>query len=203
MKIDLTWLKSELKQQVTAHRYIHSLGVAETGKQLAKGYGADPEKVELAGILHDFCKFWSKEELANEIRKHEVLTNDLLDYNAELWHGPVASVIVQERFQIDDEDVIMAIRYHTSGREQMSTIEKIVCLADYIEPSRQFPGVEEIRKWAEKDLDKALLAAIDGTIQFLIKKKMKIYPLTVRARNDLIDQIEKKRKKEDENGIIG
>ncbi|MFV9510979.1 bis(5'-nucleosyl)-tetraphosphatase (symmetrical) YqeK [Tepidibacillus sp. LV47] len=186
MKIDLEYLKAELNKEVTEHRYIHSLGVADTAKQLAARYGADPLKAEIAGILHDFTKFWPKEKLAQYIRQYQELAQDLLDYNAELWHGPVASIVIQERFAIHDEEVIMAIRYHTSGREQMSLLEKVVCLADYIEPSRQFPGVEEIREMAKSNLDEALRMAFDGTIQLLIKKKMKIYPLTVKARNDLV-----------------
>ncbi|TCS83783.1 bis(5'-nucleosyl)-tetraphosphatase (symmetrical) YqeK [Tepidibacillus fermentans] len=188
MKIDLEYLKAELKKEVTEHRYIHSLGVADTAKRLAQIYQADSSKAVIAGILHDFTKFWPKEELAKRIRESKELAQDLLDYNAELWHGPVASVVIQEWFDIRDEEIIMAIRYHTSGREQMSLLEKIVCLADYIEPSRQFPGVDEIRKIAEQDLDEALQVAFDGTIQFLIQKKMKIYPLTVKARNDLLKE---------------
>ncbi len=115
----------------------------------------------------------------------------MLDYNAELWHGPVASILIQERFDIHDEEIVLAVRYHTSGRENMSLLEKVVCLADYIEPSRQFPGVEEIREIAEQDIDEALRLALDGTIQFLIKKKMKIYPLTMIARNNLLKNREK------------
>jgi len=186
MQIKIEELKKELKKQVTEHRYIHSLGVADTGKKLAEQYGADQEKAEIAGILHDFAKYWSKEELALMIKENQELSDDLLDYNSELWHGPVASIVVQQKFAVMDEDIIMAIRFHTSGRENMSLLEKVVCLADYIEPSRQFPGVDEIRELAKTNLDDALIAAIDGTIQFLIKKQLVIYPLTVKARNDLI-----------------
>ena len=186
MEIDLSFLKAEVRKEVPERRYIHSLGVADTAKYLAEKYGGDPEKAEIAGILHDLAKYWSKERLAEEIQKSNELNQDLLAYNSELWHGPVASVIIQERYQITDEEIIMAIRYHTSGREHMSLLEKIVCLADYIEPSRQFPGVEDIRELAEEDLDEALRTALDGTIHFLIKQKMKVYPETLTARNDLI-----------------
>jgi len=186
MKIDLDFLKSELKKEVTKHRYIHSLGVAETAKYLAQKYGANPEKAELSGILHDFAKFWPKERLEQTIKANPNLEQDLLEYNSELWHGPVASILIQERFHIDDQEVIQAVRYHTSGREHMSMLEKVVCIADYIEPSRQFPGVEQIRGIVEQDINGALRLALDGTIQFLIKKQMKIYPLTIMARNDLL-----------------
>ncbi|WP_339064169.1 bis(5'-nucleosyl)-tetraphosphatase (symmetrical) YqeK [Tepidibacillus marianensis] len=180
-----------MKKEVTDYRYTHSLGVAETAKHLAQKYGADSVKAELAGILHDFAKFWAKEKLELTIKANSILEQDLLDYNAELWHGPVASILIQERFDIHDEEIVLAVRYHTSGRENMSLLEKVVCLADYIEPSRQFPGVEEIREIAEQDIDEALRLALDGTIQFLIKKKMKIYPLTMIARNNLLKNREK------------
>jgi len=189
MKLSLELLKDALKKEVKEHRYNHSLGVAETAKKLAEKFGADSFKAEVAGILHDFAKYWPKEKMVDIIKENKDLSDDLLNYNVELWHGPVASIIIQDKFGIDDQEIIDAIRYHTSGRENMSTFEKIICLADYIEPSRTFPGVEEIRSLAYQDLDLALLTAFDNTIQFLLTKRVKIYPLTVKARNDLIEKV--------------
>ncbi|OEF99008.1 phosphohydrolase [Vulcanibacillus modesticaldus] len=191
MENKIALLKSALEKQVTEKRFLHSLGVAETAKELAVRNGADVKKAEIAGLLHDFAKNWPKEKMIEIIVKYQELPNDLLEYNEELWHGPVASIIVREKLEITDNDIIMAIRYHTSGREKMSLLEKIVCLADYIEPLRQYPGVDEIRKLAKLDLNQALLTALDRTITFLIQKKSKIYPLTFEARNSLIDEIGK------------
>lgn len=192
MKIDLDYLKSRLKEQVPEHRYIHSIGVAESGKKLAEHFGADPLKAEIAGILHDYTKYWTKDQLAKVIKENPELSPDLLDYSPELWHGPVASVIIQKEFQIEDQEIIDAIHYHTSGREKMTLLDKVVCLADYIEPSRDYPGVDEIRALANESLEKSLVQALDGTIQFLIKKRWKIYPLTMIARNSLIDEMNDK-----------
>ncbi|MGD9676754.1 MAG: bis(5'-nucleosyl)-tetraphosphatase (symmetrical) YqeK [Vulcanibacillus sp.] len=192
MEIGIDFYKDELKKQVSNSRYLHSLGVANCAKILAVRFGADPEKTEIAGILHDYCKDLDKEELIRIIEETDELPNDLLEYNDEIWHGPVASVIIKEKFNITDEEIINSIRHHTSGRRNMSLIEKIVCLADYIEPNRKFEGVDKIRILAEKDLEKALLATLDGTIRFLLEKKMKIYYLTFEARNCLIDEIAKK-----------
>lgn len=189
MKIDLDYLKSRLREQVPEHRYIHSLGVAEEAKKLAVRFGADPVKAEIAGILHDYTKYWPKDQLAKVIQKHSELPDDLLEYSPELWHGPVASIIIQDEFHITDLDIINAIRYHTSGREEMSPLEKIICLADYIEPARDYPGVDEIRTLSDQSLEKALIKAFDGTIQFLMKKHWTIYPLTIATRNSLINQI--------------
>lgn len=186
MTIDIEYLKSELKEHVSERRYLHSLGVAGTGIKLANKFGADAKKVEIAGILHDLVKYWSKEELIQYIKENPDISNDLLNYSEELWHGPVASIVIQEKYNITDDEIINAIRYHTSGRENMSLIEKIVCLADYIEPTRLYPGVNAIRDLAESDIDKALLTALEGTIIFLLKNKKIIYPLTIKARNYLI-----------------
>ncbi len=193
MKLDTDYLKSELKKQVSEQRYIHSIGVAKTAKELAIKYGEDPYKAKVAGILHDYTKYWQKEKMAAVIKENCVLSDDLLQYNAELWHGPTASIVIQEKFQIKDQQIIDAIRYHTSGRENMSMLEKVVCLADYIEPSRDFPGVDEIRDLANKELDTALLAAFNSTIQFLLDKKLTIYPLTILARNYLITEEKNKK----------
>lgn len=188
----IDFYKDKLKKQVSNSRYLHSLEVANIAKILAIRFGADSEKAEIVGILHDYSKDFAKEELARIIKSSDELPKDLLEYNNELWHGPVASLIIKDEFNITDDEIINSIRHHTSGRRNMSLIEKIICLADYIEPNRQFEGVDKIRILAEKDLDKALLATLDGTIRFLIEKKMKIYYLTLEARNCLIDEIAKK-----------
>jgi predicted HD superfamily hydrolase involved in NAD metabolism len=114
------------------------------------------------------------------------LDTALLDYHPELWHGPVAASIVQERMGIRDEDVLNAIRYHTTGRAGMTRLEKIIYLADYIEPGRQFPGLDEVRELAEKDLDSAVKKAIGNTIIFLVEKSAPIFPDTFKAYNDLL-----------------
>lgn len=192
MKTGIDFYKNELKKQVSNSRYLHSLEVANIARSLALRFGADAEKAEIAGLLHDYSKDLNKKELARIIQLSDELPKELLSYSDELWHGPVASLIIKDEFNITDEEIINSIRHHTSGRRNMSLIEKIICLADYIEPNRQFEGVDKIRILAEKDLDMALLATLDGTIRFLLEKKMKIYYLTLEARNCLIDEIAKK-----------
>lgn len=183
-----------VREQMNENRFQHTLGVASTAVELAKRYGADPSKADLAGILHDFCKFWSGERLKECIERYG-LTPELLDYDKELWHGPVGAEVVREQFTVTDEDVLNAIRYHTSGREGMSLLEKIVCLADYIEPGRDFPGIEGLRAKAEQSLDEALRMSFDNTIRFLLDRGKTIYPLTLLARNAFLKEA---RMKEDE-----
>lgn len=189
-------LLAAVKEQVTKHRYEHILGVVETAKKLAKRYGADKKKAELAAILHDYCKFWPEEKMKQIIEDTPHIPADLLEYDKELWHAHVGAEVARRELGIEDEDVLDAIRYHTSGRENMTLLERVVCLADYIEPNRQFPGVDELRKLAKEDLDRALAQALGGTITFLVNREKKIYPLTVLARNSLIKP-KKKQAKED------
>ncbi|WP_279401525.1 bis(5'-nucleosyl)-tetraphosphatase (symmetrical) YqeK [Piscibacillus salipiscarius] len=100
------------------------------------------------------------------------LPKDLLHYHPELWHGPVGSKMANKLFLIQDQDILGAIRYHTTGHQLMSLVEKIVFLADYIEPGRNFPVVHLARELSEKDLDQACHYALENSIQFLISKNI-------------------------------
>ncbi|MDP4172104.1 MAG: bis(5'-nucleosyl)-tetraphosphatase (symmetrical) YqeK [Bacillota bacterium] len=179
---------SLVKAQLTEHRYLHTIGVMETAITLAKRFGADDKKAETAAIFHDYAKFRPKDEMKSIIVE-QGFPVDLLDYNAELWHAPVGAFLAKTEAGIEDKEVLDAIRFHTSGRPEMALLEKIIYLADYIEPGRHFPGVEDVRKLAEEDLDQALLQAIQNTIFFLMKKKQPVYPETFNAYNDLSQKI--------------
>ena len=174
-----------VKLQLTEHRYQHTLGVMETAISLAEKYGADVKKAEIAAIFHDYAKFRPKDEM-KEIIMSQGLPQDLLLYNTELWHAPVGAYLVEKEAGVSDNDVLDAIRYHTSGRPNMTLLEKVIYLADYIEPGRHFPGVEEVREIANENLEKALIKAIQNTILFLMKKNQTIYPETFYTYNDLI-----------------
>ncbi|WP_210366914.1 bis(5'-nucleosyl)-tetraphosphatase (symmetrical) YqeK [Bacillus sp. REN3] len=174
-----------VKGQLTEHRYQHTLGVMETAIKLAGKYGVDMEKAELAAIFHDYAKFRPKDEMKKMIIEQR-MPKDLLEYNSELWHAPVGAYLAEKEAGITDREVLDAIRYHTSGRVGMTLLDKVIYLADYIEPGRHFPGVEEIRELAEKDLDLALVQAMKNTIQFLMKKNQPVYPDTFQAYNSLV-----------------
>ncbi|WP_159886502.1 bis(5'-nucleosyl)-tetraphosphatase (symmetrical) YqeK [Paenibacillus puerhi] len=181
---------ASVKEQMPERRWAHTVGVMETAVLLANRFGEDPVKAELAAILHDVCKYWRTDEQAEIIRKHG-LPSDLLDYDKELWHAHAGAWLAETRYGVTDEEVLDAIRYHTSGRENMTGLDKVVCLADYMEPGRDFPHVQLIRQEAEHSLEKALLAGFDGTIRFLLDKGKRIYPLTLAARNGLLVELER------------
>lgn len=195
-------LLNQVKEQMTAHRFIHTMGVASTAVILAARFGADPEKAELAGLLHDYCKFWDKSKMQEIMEREEAIPSLLLQYDKELWHAPVGAVVAKQELGVEDQDVLNAIGYHTSGRPGMSKLEKILWLADYIEPGRQFPGVDEVRELAEHHLDAALVKALSNTITFLMKQKKRIYPLTFETYNDLVYRMNKEEDSSFKEGSI-
>ena len=131
----------------------------ETAVKLAERFGADVKKAEIAAIFHDYAKFRPKEEM-----KQIILDGggplEVLNFHHELWHAPAGATLVKTEVGITDEDILSAIRFHTSGRPNMTLLEKVIYVADYIEPGRRFPGVEEVRTFAEEDLDLALIQAL-------------------------------------------
>ncbi|GLO66642.1 bis(5'-nucleosyl)-tetraphosphatase (symmetrical) YqeK [Oceanobacillus kimchii] len=186
--MDLDVIKQDVKDQLTEHRFAHTLRVMDTAVDLSKRYNESIPNAKLAAIFHDYAKYFDQ-TIMRQIIVETDLPNDLLDYHHELWHGPVASHIIKEKYGVQTSDVRNAIKYHTTGRACMSQLEKIIFLADYIEPGRQFPGVEEVREVAYEDLTKACWMAAKNTTMYLISKNNTIYPDSIHAYNDLRNQI--------------
>ncbi|TYS19539.1 HD domain-containing protein [Rossellomorea vietnamensis] len=174
-----------VRAQLTEHRYLHTLGVMETAIELAERYNADRDKAEMAAIFHDYAKFRPKEEM-KKIIETEGMDKRLLEYNAELWHAPVGAYLVRKEAGVEDEEILDAIRFHTSGRPGMTNLEKIIYLADYIEPGRRFPGVDEVRELAKDNLEEALILSIRNSITFLMKKNQAVFPETFYTFNELV-----------------
>ncbi|WP_226667321.1 bis(5'-nucleosyl)-tetraphosphatase (symmetrical) YqeK [Metabacillus litoralis] len=174
-----------VEKQLTEHRYVHTIGVMETATYLAEKYNENVEKAELSAIFHDYAKFRSKEEM-KQIISEQKFSPLLLEYNSELWHAPVGAFLVEKEVGIKDHAILDAIKFHTSGRPYMSLLEKIIYVADYIEPGRHFPGVDEVRELAEINIDKALIKSLQNTIMFLLKKNQAVYPDTIQTYNWLV-----------------
>lgn len=172
----------EVQPHLTNSRYEHTIRVVETAVALGSRFGENQQKIELAAAFHDYAKYWNKEEMKKIIMDND-LPADMLDYHDELWHGPVGAVLVREKYGIDDQDIFNAIVWHTTGHAQMSKLEKIIFLADYIEPGRNFLGLEEVREAAERDLDEACFLTSRNTIAYLVSRKMLVYPETINAYN--------------------
>lgn len=184
--MEITYIYNYLKENLKPKRYIHTLGVVSTAKELAKLNGVDEDKAELAALCHDVAKNLTPEELMNIIKKNNIeLTMDEKK-TPELWHEIVSDILAKEKFNIDDKEVLEAMRWHTTGKENMSTLDKIIYIADMIEPSRTYDGVEEIRQKVLENLDEGVLMGMDHTIKYLLSREQLIDLNTVKARNYLI-----------------
>ena len=183
--MDRQTLLAAIKERMPEKRYIHTIGVMETAIRLAEKYREDPKKAEIAAILHDIAKYADVEWMKKVVMKQQ-LDPRLLDWNAEILHGPVGAWIAATEFHIEDEAILNAIRYHTTGRADMTTFEKIIFVADMIEPNRKFHGVEELRAYADIDLNDAFRACVTHTLSFLVSSQQAIYPVSIECYNFLM-----------------
>ena len=179
-------MKSYLKEKLSEERYKHSIGVMNTAEKLAKMYSANIHSSRIAGLIHDCAKEMDKKEILKLCKENQFQIDYVLEANPGLLHGTAGAIIAREVMKVEEEDILKAIEYHTTGNKDMTLIEKIIYLADYIEPSRNFPGVEELRKASVRDLDEALLLSFDKTIEVVIKRGDLIHLKTVEARNFII-----------------
>ncbi len=175
-------------KNLSEKRKIHTEGVRKTAAILAERFGADPEKADIAALCHDIYRGKTVDEINNYV--NNIGLDKKYINNPNLAHGKIAAYIMENELGICDEDILNAVKYHTTGRAHMSMLEKIIFVADAIEPGRAYPGVEEIRKAATYDIDLAMLISLNGTIEFLKANKA---PLIDRDTVEARDQLEKER----------
>ncbi len=158
-------IKEYIERNFSEKRKVHTEGVRKTAIKLARQYGADEKKAEIAALSHDMYR-GVPEKTMNYYVKNLGLDDKYID-NCNLAHGKVAAIIMQRDFEIEDPDIINAVSYHTTGRAGMSLLEEVIYLADAIEPNRAYPGVDELRKIAQTDLERACLRSLTNTIDFV------------------------------------
>lgn len=182
------WFYKKLKEDIGIKRYEHSLRVMETSIELAKRYNSSIEKAAVAGLLHDCGKLKGETNLLKVCSDFGIILDGMTKINSELIHSVLGAAIAEKEYGIKDEEVLKAIKYHTTGRENMSLLEKIVYIADLTEPGRSFEGVDKLRKLALEDLDRCLIYSLDNTLKFLIENKKIIHIDSIKARNYLLIQ---------------
>ncbi len=181
-----------LQKKLSEKRFIHSLNVAESARELALIYGCDPEKAYTVGLVHDCCKDEPAGlQLSYMLENGVELTEYELDV-AKLYHAICGSVFAKNEFGIEDEDMLNAIRYHTTGRKGMSLLEKVVFIADFISAERDYEGVDIMREKAKRSLDEAIVEGLGFTITDLIKRNLVIHPDTVLAFDDAMFNLQRK-----------
>ena len=179
-------IQNKLINDIGEKRFKHSLRVAETAVKLADNYGLDPKKAFLAGLIHDCAKY--NEEAYIKKYNIDFSIYPVSSIKDPVLHSFLGAEVAKKVYNIYDRDVLKAIEYHTTGRPDMSDLEKIIFIADAIEPARDFEGIDKIRKLAFENLNKAMLNLLDSNIIFLIGKKALINPLSFEARNYLIEE---------------
>ena len=177
---------SELTKRLSVKRLQHSIGVSEMAAELAIRFHCDTEKAKIAGLLHDLAREVPMNELLPRARAFGIVVSDIEQAEPILLHSVLGSRLAQIEFGINDAEILQAIILHTTGGQSMTILDKIIYLADLIEPNRSFKGINEIREVAQKDLDQALLAALDQSIDYLIKRCGLIHPATIAARNEIL-----------------
>jgi predicted HD superfamily hydrolase involved in NAD metabolism len=161
-------LRKQLEKELKPDRFEHTLGVAYTSASLAFAYGADVEKALIAGFLHDCAKSMSHEEQIKVCEKNNIEITEVERKNHSLLHAKVGMFLAQKEYDVHDEDVLNAIRWHTTGRENMSLLEKIVYIADFIEPNRKpLENMPKVRKEAFTDIDRCLAHILHDSVVYL------------------------------------
>lgn len=177
-----------LKENIKEKRVIHCQAVMEEAAYLAQKVGADIDKARTAGLLHDYARDIPEEQLLKLAKQFDIKLNHIDFKLPVLLHGPVGAELVKRDLGINDEEILEAVAFHTTAAPNLSLLGKIIYIADIIEPSRNFDGVEKIRKLAEKgDINTAVFEAINSSIKYCILKNRLIHPITIEARNELLE----------------
>lgn len=181
--ISIEEMKLYLKDNLKQNRYNHTLGVVETAKKLAEINGISIEKAEIAAFSHDVAKNLSLEKMQSIIDKNNLELTNTEKENSNLWHSIIAPIEARNKLEIDNEEILDAIRWHTTGKENMSILTKIIYIADMIEPGRDFPGVEKIRQTTFENLDAGVLLGLTESMKDLLNRNLIIDLNTIKARN--------------------
>ena len=163
-------------------RFEHVLRVEQTAIKLARANGVDVEKASIAGLCHDYAKQRPDQDFIDEIHR-KGLNPDLLNYGNAIWHGVVGAELIKDELGIWDEDILNAVRHHTTGAAVMSPLEQVVYMADYIEPGRDFPEVYRAREITAKDLGAGVAYQTKQTLEYLVKRNSPVYPTTLDTYN--------------------
>jgi predicted HD superfamily hydrolase involved in NAD metabolism len=180
-------MKDMLRTRLKGTRYRHSIGVCETAVKMAERFGVKVEKARIAGLLHDCAREIPLENMRQEAEARHIPYTEVERQMPILLHAYIGAWLCKERYGVDDKEILDAVYRHTTGGAGMTALDKIIYIADMIEPNREYPGVDELRNIVEKaSLDEAVLAGFDRSISFIVRKRRMIHPDTVLARNEIL-----------------
>ncbi len=179
---DFRKIQKKLYKKLDSHRYQHTLGGMYTCAALAMVHGVDLGKAQTAGLLHDCAKCIPNEKKLKLCKKHEIPVTPFEKENPFLIHAKLGAYLARKKYKVEDEEILSAIRCHTTGKEAMTALEQILFIADYIEPTRSTaPHLERLRRLAFQDLDQCTYEILRDTLTYLRQSPQKIDETTERA----------------------
>lgn len=173
------------KKRLSARRYQHTLNVRRMAVKLAKRWGADPEKAALAALLHDTAKELPREEMLQILNDNAIMAENAQNRPSPVWHGICAAILAQTQWGVEDEEVLSAIRCHTTGKPGMSLLDEIVFLADMTSAERDYPEVDYLRKLEKEDIHRAMREALEMNLHWLEESGKPVDEETRAALEDL------------------
>ena len=178
--------KNWIRPMLADKRYHHSLCVAKEAVRLAKRFGADPEKAELAGLLHDITKELPTEKQLKMMESFGIILTDVERRSRKVWHAMLGAAYLERECGVTDPDILGAVRWHTTGKAGMTLLEKIIFTADFVSEDRDYKGVEKLRRLAEKNLEDAMREGTSFTLAELASQSELIHPDTLTLYNSLL-----------------
>ena len=188
--MDYAEAKKLVKARLSEKRWTHTKNVKKMAVKLAKRWGADPEKAAMAAILHDSAKELPKSELLQIFADNAIIAENAPARPSPVWHGIAAAILAQTQWGVSDPEILSAIRCHTTGKPDMSKLDKIIYLADMTSAERDWSGVNKLRKLERNDLDAAMLVALKQTNDFVLSQGKPLDPMSKAAYEDIQAQVE-------------
>lgn len=176
----------EIKKRLNPDRLYHSLNVADEAKKLAKHYGADEQKAFTAGLLHDILKNTPDSELLQYFERNGIMLTETERASRKTWHAMAGADFLRRELHVTDEDILSAVRWHTTGRAGMTLLDKVLFVADFISADRDYPGVDRMREKAYVSLEDAMLEGLQFTINELVENAWPVHEDSIRAYNELV-----------------
>ena len=185
MVTDINKLEKDLKKLLSEPRYLHSIGVMNMCEKLAHIYNVNVEKTKAIGLMHDMAKELPNEEKLKYVHENNIDCTNIEKNIADILHGKIAADMCKKKYEFDDE-MCMAIAFHTTGKENMTMLQKVLFIADKIDETRKYEGIEELRELAFYDINKAIIKNIDETLIINLHKEKLILEESIKTRNYLL-----------------
>ena len=176
---DVKYLQKQMKEALSEDRFEHTIGVMYTAESLAMRYGVDMTKAAVAGLLHDCAKCIPNAQKMKMCKKNDIEISEMEEKNPSLLHAKLGAFLAEDLYGVEDPEILNAIKWHTTGKPDMTMLDIIIYMADYIEPNRdKAPNLKQIRKLCFENIEEALYQVLEGTLSYLSDRPDMIDPMT-------------------------